>query len=345
MTTDRRLMPGFRLAAAAIIASLPLSLQARAEPSALVIGNASYNSTALPPLPGCLKSANTVSAALRTLGIRVIGVQDASTGSVDAGINEFTQHLGSGGGIGFVYICGYATDFNNRSFVLPTTARIDRPSDVLTQGVIAKSLLGTVSHDPGTVGVVVYDMVPKPDGPPKLALDALAGLPVPDGIGIIAATETTPADAPTPLAAALVTALAGPRVSTDGLLGSVRTQLNGSALTTVSFHMPAAAGFLAGAPPPAAVQTPAPPPPVPAPAAQPVAAGPTAQLPDEAEMTDTDRRKVQSALVRLGYYAFPVDGLFGPETRAAIRRYQHEINSETTGRLMADQATRLVNTR
>jgi peptidoglycan hydrolase-like protein with peptidoglycan-binding domain len=68
-------------------------------------------------------------------------------------------------------------------------------------------------------------------------------------------------------------------------------------------------------------------------------------LPDETQMTDPDRRKVQSALVRLGYYDHAVDGLFGAETRAAIRRYQHEIGVETTGRLTADQATRLVNSR
>ena len=62
-------------------------------------------------------------------------------------------------------------------------------------------------------------------------------------------------------------------------------------------------------------------------------------------MTEADRRDVQSALVRLGYYGSPVDGVFGPDTRAAIRRYQHEIGGEMTGRLTADQATKLVNTR
>jgi peptidoglycan hydrolase-like protein with peptidoglycan-binding domain len=68
-------------------------------------------------------------------------------------------------------------------------------------------------------------------------------------------------------------------------------------------------------------------------------------MPTEAAMTEFDRRAVQAALVRLGYYAAPVDATFGPETRAAIRRFQHEIGGEMTGRLTADQATRLVNTR
>jgi len=71
----------------------------------------------------------------------------------------------------------------------------------------------------------------------------------------------------------------------------------------------------------------------------------TVVLPDDGQMTDSDRRKVQGALLRLGYYDMPVDGVFGPETRAAIRRFQHEIGADMTGRLTALQASRLVSTR
>jgi len=64
---------------------------------------------------------------------------------------------------------------------------------------------------------------------------------------------------------------------------------------------------------------------------------------DEDRMSDQDRRQVQMALARLGYYSYRIDAVFGPETRAAIRRYQFEIKSELTGRLTAEQATKLVN--
>ena len=59
-------------------------------------------------------------------------------------------------------------------------------------------------------------------------------------------------------------------------------------------------------------------------------------------MTEADRRRIQTVLARLGYYDGQVDGVFGPDTRAAIRRYQHEIGVPMNGRLTADQASRLV---
>ena len=68
-----------------------------------------------------------------------------------------------------------------------------------------------------------------------------------------------------------------------------------------------------------------------------------ATMADEDQMSDQDRRRVQALLATMGYYSGRIDGTFGPETRAAIRRYQFEIKAELTGRLNAEQATRLVN--
>ena len=58
-------------------------------------------------------------------------------------------------------------------------------------------------------------------------------------------------------------------------------------------------------------------------------------------MSGGDVRFVQGALQKLGYYSGQVDGVFGPDTRAAIRRYQHELGAPMTGNLTPDQATRL----
>ena len=61
-------------------------------------------------------------------------------------------------------------------------------------------------------------------------------------------------------------------------------------------------------------------------------------------MAAADRRQVQEALHRLDYYQGPIDGLFGPSTRAAIHRFQHDIDAASTGYLTEEEANRLVGT-
>jgi len=77
-------------------------------------------------------------------------------------------------------------------------------------------------------------------------------------------------------------------------------------------------------------------------AATPAAPSPPSLLPAEAAMSAADRRQVQEALRRADFYKGPADGIFGPLTRAAIRRFQQDIRSDATGTLTADQANRLV---
>ncbi len=67
-----------------------------------------------------------------------------------------------------------------------------------------------------------------------------------------------------------------------------------------------------------------------------------ASMPSEHKVAN--RRQVQEALHRLGYYDGPVDGIFGPLTRAAIRRFQESIGEKSTGHLTAVEASRLVST-
>jgi hypothetical protein len=176
-----------------------------------------------------------------------------------------------------------------------------------------------------------------PEAPAALHLDALAQASLPDGLGLIAASQAKPPDAPTPLAAALVANLKGPEVQVAALLDGVQQQIAANrSVTLVAFRPPVAPGYLAGAPPPPPAPSP------PATTTAPTAPAPAAALPADEQLTDSDRRRVQIALVRLGYYDGRIDGVFGPDSRAAIRRYQHELGADMTGRLTAAQATRLV---
>ncbi len=350
--------------AAIAIAGARQPVRAATSPTALVIGNGTY--AAMPALSGCLLSAHSISAALRNAGFNVVEREDTTSGGIDAAINEAGRDLAdSPGAPAFVYLCALVTSYNDRPFLLPTSANIARPADALTQGLLAKSLLDLLTKSGNRPAVLALDVVPAPGAPATLGLDAYARGSLPDGLGYIAVTQATPADAVTPLAAALVANLKAPTVQVAPLIEAVQQQLAGSkAATIAAVRAPAAGSYLVGAPapPPAAPIAPAPksppitpataPPatPSPAPSAMAVAAPPgapeavpsQAALPDETAMTDADRRRVQTTLARLGYYDGQVDGIFGPDTRAAIRRFQHEIHGEMTGRLTAEQATRLV---
>jgi hypothetical protein len=54
------------------------------------------------------------------------------------------------------------------------------------------------------------------------------------------------------------------------------------------------------------------------------------------------RRKAQQALKDKGYYDGPVDGLIGPGTRTAIRKYQQDQNLSVTGQIDQQTLSRLL---
>jgi peptidoglycan hydrolase-like protein with peptidoglycan-binding domain len=64
--------------------------------------------------------------------------------------------------------------------------------------------------------------------------------------------------------------------------------------------------------------------------------------PDDDKMSEGDRRRVQQALHQRDLYDGPIDGIFGPATRAAIQRFQDSIGEKGTGRLTDAEASRLV---
>ncbi len=330
-------------------------LHAATAREALVIGNGTYNT--LPQLPACLLSAHAVAAALRSIGFDVVEREDASSGGTDGAIGEFAKQLAAAPeASAFVYVCAYATAFNDRAFLLPVSANIARPGDVLTQGVLAKSLVDVVARSGAGPSVVAMDIVPAPGSTGTSGLTALAQGTLPDTLGMIAASQAKLSDTPTPLAAALTANLKASDVQVAPLLSTVQQQLASNTSTTLAaLHAPVTSGYLAGAPPPptpslAPTRAAAPPvatppaalPPATPPApALPTPAPPSAALPADDQMTDADRRRVQTALTHLGYYDGRVDGIFGPDTRAAIRRYQHELGFAMTGQLTAAQATKL----
>lgn len=327
--------------------------------TALVVSNAKYAD--LPPLPRCTASAAVVRDALRDKGFEVVERSDVRRGEFDAAIGALAKRTAaSPPSVAVLYYCGYAREFNGRSFLLPAAASITRDNDVLTQGLISKSLVDSLARVGDSTGVVLLDGF-QPPGATATGLARLAEQIQPGSFAVIGANNDAAAQGPTAAAQALRGQLTGNEVSLEKFVAGMRGELAKSGAGTAFFV--AATGrpsFLVGGkpppPPPAPAAAPQPPPvavappppaPAPAPAASPRPAAPAPPpqqvMVDEDRMSDQDRRQVQVMLATLGYYSGRIDATFGPETRAAIRRYQFEIKAEMTGRLTAEQATKLVN--
>jgi hypothetical protein len=332
----------------ALAALLVCRSAAAAQPArvALVVGNGDYSD--LSGLPACPAAAAEVAQALRALDYQVMERTDLSSGGLAAALGELGERLESAPRASvFIYICGYVAAMNDRPFLLPVTASLRRPSDVMTQGILAKTLLDLLERGDPSRAVVALDVATLPDAS-DLSLGGLAELSTPAGAGVIAVVGSPPPTGPTPLAAALAAGLAAPDVESATLLSGVQAALKAERAVRIgALRLPEESR-------PLAVDDP--PPPEPArPAETPPIAGsgetleetpppPLPRFPDEDIMTDGERRQVQEALKRVGYYVGEIDGLFGSETRAAIRRFQFEIGAEMTGTITGKQAARLLAT-
>jgi hypothetical protein len=322
---------------------------------ALIVSNGHYAN--LPELPRCAASAATVREALRSKGFEIVERSDVKRGEFDAAIGALAKRTAaSPPSVAAVYYCGYALEFNGRSFLLPASANIARDNDVLTQGVISKSLVDSLERVNESTGFILLDGFQPPDAA-ATGLARLVEQIKPGKFAVIGASNEAAAEGPTVAARALRDQVAAKEVSLEAFVAGMRRQLAKEATVAATFVPATGPGsFLAGeppaAPPPAPPAPPAAPQPVavqPPAAPQPDAPHPAAPPPrqitmvDEDGMSDQDRRHVQVALATLGYYSGRIDATFGPETRAAIRRYQFEIKAELTGHLTAEQATKLVN--
>ena len=276
---------------------------------------------------------------------------DLGRGEFDTSIGALARRLAAAPAASSVlYYCGYALEFNGRSFLLPASASIARDYDVLTQGIIAKSLVDSLIRGNESRGLVLLDVFRTPAAS-SAALGGVAEQIRPSNFAVIGASNDGASEGPTAASLALRDQAAEGETSLDLFAAGIHRRLAKAAAVTAHF-IPAEVAARPEAPPspaPAAstaIAVPPPPsqpPPEPAILVSPAAPPSRAAMADEDQMSDQDRRRVQALLATMGYYSGRIDGTFGPETRAAIRRYQFEIKADLTGRLNAEQATRLVN--
>jgi len=335
-----------RLSAILLCTCLALdSMSAKAAESiALVLGNSDYYN--LPTLPACVASMHQVSEALEELGFRVVQRQDGTSGGIAAAMSQFQSALdGAPDSSAIAYFCGHAATMDSRLFVLPVSANLTRPSDVRTQGILAKSFLDLMVRGRTSRALVLMDL----DSTEPLSKDALSTLDdkvMNDATGLLVAVGSLEGDKLSPLATALAVGIAAPDVQTASLLMGLQDQLNrdkGTTLGTLRLPEQSLALVEEGEPAAPEVATPQPPT-APEHLPQTVRAPPRPQLsfPGESGMSAEQRRMVQIGLARFGYYGGRIDSVFGPETRKAIRQYQGEIGAVVTGVITGDQAARLL---
>lgn len=322
----------------------------------MVIGNSVY--AGLPPLPACAASVNVVSAALKRAGFDVTEGLNISNGRMGAAITDFGDAVAQApGSIAVTYVCGYVVDFDGRVFLMPASANLERPTDALTQGVVGRLLVNSVLNSGAQAGLILLDAVGQPARRDPVKMETLINPAVMSTSGFVGAFSlTTLPTGATPLAASIASAFAAPGVEAGDFVREIRDTFLGNQGTVVVAQAPSSPAWLKGQPsaPPAAVaalpaqsriappQLPQQPPSVLTPVPPAVAEPPARPSIELAVLNEADKRRIQLALQRLGYYAGRVDGVIAGESLAAIRRYQHELGAALTGRLTTDQAARLL---
>jgi hypothetical protein len=319
-------------AALALMTSFGLVLApglARAEPArlALVIGSSAY--TAYPELDLCRASAGSLAGALRRAGFQVTEKLNPSNGQMGAAIAAFAEAVARAPDtVAVSYICGYAVALDSRVFLLPASAALTRDTEVLSQGIVSRVFVNALLRSGASSGLILFDLLPLPGANAGLPLDSLVDPSKLRGLGFAAVQPVGPVPAgTTDLAAAAAAAVAAQDARAYSTI--LRSKLPVSARRTVVIHDPAEASAA-----------------VPALMAgtgtgkvNAVGSDPGSTAPDSLSMADT--RRIQLALQRLGYYSGKVDGMTGPDTLAAIRRFQHELRVEMTGQLSTAQIERL----
>ena len=139
---------------------------ARSESSriALVIANSQYAN--FPAMSRCAPAAATARDSLRAKGFEVIERNNLGRGEFDTAIGLLARRVAAAPPtVAALYYCGYAADFNNRSFLLPVSAVLARDNDLLSQGILVKSVVDSLRRTPDSAGLVLLDVFQPPDAP------------------------------------------------------------------------------------------------------------------------------------------------------------------------------------
>ena len=291
---------------------------------ALVVGNSAYAAIGTLPNPG--NDAADMAAALRRLGFEVTTALDADRGELNDALRAFTRQS-AGADVSLVFYAGHGIEMDGVNYLVPVDARLERDTDVRFEAVELDYVLAA------TVGaalrVVILDACR--NNPLARSMQRTgASRSVSRGsfgnldesllgdetlVAYAAAAGTTAADGTgrnSPYTSALLAYLEQPleigllfrevrRQVLEATAGEQRPHEYASLLE--EHYLRAATGL-----DPRAVES---------------ALG----------LDRSARRRIQQGLASASFSPGPADGMFGPATRAAIRRWQASRGAEATGYL------------
>jgi tetratricopeptide (TPR) repeat protein len=94
---------------------------------ALVIGNSNYQFSSKLSNPG--NDAQDISTTLRQIGFEVVEGRDLDRRGMDDAIRQFSRKL-DGAGLAILFYSGHGVQVNERNYLIPTDARIERAADL-----------------------------------------------------------------------------------------------------------------------------------------------------------------------------------------------------------------------
>ncbi len=142
------------LLAALSLMVAPESRAARAR-SALVIGNAQYQSIA--PLRNPVNDAQDMAAALRSLDFHVSYYENASQAQMEHAIRDFGKRLRSVKGDALFYYAGHGIEREGRNFMIPIGAGIETPEDLRYKAVDVGQVLDYMESADNGVNIIILD--------------------------------------------------------------------------------------------------------------------------------------------------------------------------------------------
>jgi tetratricopeptide (TPR) repeat protein len=132
-------------AAAQGVAAMPaLPSLERGPRVALVIGNGAYVN--VPPLLNPPNDAHDIAGALRELGFKVIEGYDLDGTKMRSKIAEFGAAL-PGAGVALFYYAGHGMQVAGKNHLVPTDARLERPSALSTEAIEVDSVLADMEAE------------------------------------------------------------------------------------------------------------------------------------------------------------------------------------------------------